>query len=289
MKLNTFVSPISKLPPQRKGFVIAKLTAAIIVCTFSQSFAASGYLGKISSNKIFSPTINVGQISVSGQVLDNKNLPLPGVSVMLKGGKAVTVTDNAGKFKIDVPDKNAILVFSFIGFEKKELPVTPNSPMLIKMDPNMSELNAVVVVGYGTQKKGSLTSSITTVNTALLENRAVTQLSTALAGITPGVAIRQQSGRPGSTATIDIRGGSLQTFSANPPLVIIDGIVDDLNNINPNDVASISVLKDASAAAIDGLTDDHCCRERSGWLAAFRRTEFSAAFQKCPSTYGGHS
>jgi TonB-dependent starch-binding outer membrane protein SusC len=190
---------------------------------------------------------------ITGKVTDVSGTSLPGVSVVIKGTTTGSITDANGNYSLSDVPANAVLQYSFVGMKTQEIAAEGKTTINVALAENTVIMDEVVTVGYGTQKKGSLTSAITTVNMEKLENRSITNLSTALQGITPGVNIRQQTGRPGFQAsTFDIRGASLGTFSNNPPLVIIDGIVDDMNNVNPEDVESISVLKDASAASIYG-------------------------------------
>lgn len=190
---------------------------------------------------------------IYGKVTDPENRPLSGVTVRIKGGTTGTTTDNQGLYTLEVPH-DAMLVFSYIGYQDLSVPMKGKQVINVSMRPSTTGLNQLVIVGYGTTAKKDLTSAITTVNTKLLENRSLTNLSTALEGITPGVYIDQQNGRPGMTgaSSFDIRGASLSTFSSNPPLVIVDGVVDNIDDVNPEDVASISILKDAAASAIYG-------------------------------------
>lgn len=192
-------------------------------------------------------------IPVSGIVADEKDDPLPGVNVILKGTTTGTVTDSDGRFSLAVPDKNAMLVFSFIGYHSQEITVGEQTSIHLTMKEANAEIGEVVVVGYGVQKKESLTSAITSVNTDLLESRSINRTATGLQGIAPGVNIRQTTGRPGySATTFDIRGAAYGTFSDNSALVIIDGVVDNIDNVNVEDIEKISILKDAAAAAIYG-------------------------------------
>ena len=191
-------------------------------------------------------------IVVKGQVTDESGKPLYGVSVMVKGSEKGVRTNADGGFSIEA-NKGDELEFTFVGYKPQRVTVTDNAPVMVKLVLEIASGSEVIVVGYGTQKKANTTSAITSVNTAELNDRSLTKLGAALQGIAAGVNIRQQTGRPGFNAsTFDIRGASMGTFSSNPPLVIIDGIVDDINNINPNDVDKISILKDAAAAAIYG-------------------------------------
>jgi TonB-linked SusC/RagA family outer membrane protein len=191
-------------------------------------------------------------VTITGHVTDDKNLPLPGVTVKVKGGTAVAITDADGKFKIEVPNGNAVLVFSFIGFATAELPATSGSPMSVKLMPDLGKLNEVVVVGYGTQKKVNLTGSVTSVSGNDLNWKPVGQVSTALQGMASGVTVTQSQGQPGSDqGTIRIRG--IGTLNNSNPLVLVDGVQTDINNVDANDIASVSVLKDAAASSIYGV------------------------------------
>ena len=176
----------------------------------------------------------------------------PGANISIVGTTTGTVTDINGNFVLKVPD-NAQLQISFIGYLSQVITVGNKTVFNIKLLEDTQKLEEIVVVGYGSQKKESLTSAVTSVNTDLLENRSVPKVATALQGITPGVNIRQSAGRPGfSTQTFDIRGASNGTFSKNPPLILIDGVVSEIDNVSSDDIEKISVLKDAAAAAIYG-------------------------------------
>ena len=189
---------------------------------------------------------------VTGTVVDPTGMPVIGANIMVKGTTNGTITDMDGNFSLEA-DKDAILVVSYIGFANQEIKVGNQSKLSIALKEDAEALDELVVVGYGVQKKESLTSAITSVDTEKLESRSLTKAATALQGITPGVNIRQTTGRPGfSASTFDIRGASMGTFSSNPPLVLIDGMVDEIDNVSPEDIENISILKDAAAAAIYG-------------------------------------
>jgi TonB-linked SusC/RagA family outer membrane protein len=193
---------------------------------------------------------------VSGKVLDENSAGLPGVSVVLKGTQKGTTTDGDGQFKIEVPDESATLVFSFVGFVTKELVVGSQTSLTISLVPENTALKELVVVGYGTQKKINLTGAVATVGSDQVANRPVTNMSTALQGILPGVTVVQKSGQPGrDTGIIRVRGvGTMNSASpsSGSPMVVVDGLISSMENLNPNDIESISVLKDASAGAIYG-------------------------------------
>lgn len=184
--------------------------------------------------------------TVRGTVRDGgNNEGLPGVSVVLKGTQRGTTTDANGNFQIDVPDANAVLTFSYIGFINQEVTVGGQTTITIDLKATDQSLNEVVVVGYGTQKKESLTGAISAVSAKDIGRVHATTVTGMLAGKIPGVQFRQPDGRPGASANIQIRnmGGN--------PLFIIDGVPKDksqFDNLAPNDVDNITVLKDASAS-----------------------------------------
>lgn len=183
-------------------------------------------------------------ISVRGKVIDEQNQGLPGVNVLLKGSTSGTTTDAEGNYSLSAPDGNGTLVFSYIGYTTQEVPINNQSVINVTLVADIKSLQEVVVVGYGTQKKESLTGSIASISSKDLEQVKASTVSAALAGKIPGVSFRMPDGRPGSSANIQIR-------NLGNPLYVIDGIQKDagqFNNISPNDIESITVLKDASAS-----------------------------------------
>ena len=192
------------------------------------------------------------QQSVSGTVTDSSGLPLPGASVVEKGTNNGTQTDFDGNFSINVGSNDAVLEISYIGFETQEIPVNGQSNITVALNESTSALDEVVVVGYGSQVKRDLTGSIATVKEDDFKNNVINSPAQAVQGRLPGVQVAQTSGRPGDGANIRIRG--LGTVNNNNPLIVIDGQLTNggLDDINPNDIESISVLKDASAASIYG-------------------------------------
>ncbi|WP_184177550.1 TonB-dependent receptor [Rhabdobacter roseus] len=190
-------------------------------------------------------------LRVSGTVTDETGNGLPGVSVVLKGTQRGTTTNPEGKFQLEVPDNSAVLVFSFVGYITQEITVGARSNLSVSLAPEDQTLNEVVVVGYGIQKKVNLTGSVASVSSDELIKRPVGQTTAALQGMVPGLTITQRSGQPGKDGgNIRIRG--IGTLSDANPLVILDGVESSLNNIDPNEIESISVLKDAASAAIYG-------------------------------------
>ena len=200
------------------------------------------------------PLIAMAQTrTISGVVADETNEPLIGVSVVVKGTTTGTLTDIEGKYTINAPNKESVLVFSYIGYTLQEQKVGEKVTIDVILKEDNKLLDEVVVVGYGVQKKVNLTGSVAAVQADKIENRAAPNLSTMLTGLASGVSVRQGSGNPGSDeANIRIRG--IGTFDGDyrSPLVIVDGAEADMNSLNPEDVESVSVLKDAASAAIYG-------------------------------------
>ncbi len=198
-------------------------------------------------------TLLAQQQTITGKVVDlSTDEPLPGVNILAKGTAIGTVTDVDGNYRLAVDDDVTTLVFSSIGFETIEEDINGRSEVNLNLSPDIQSLSEVVVVGYGEQKKVNVTGSVEEIDGSVIARQPVFQASQALAGLAPGLTAIQSSGQPGNDgATLRIRGtGSLG--ASNNPLVLIDGIAGDLNGIDPNDIESISVLKDAAAASIYG-------------------------------------
>ena len=188
--------------------------------------------------------------AISGTVLDqNTEEALIGATVMVKGTDNGTVTDIDGKFTLDV-DPNSTLIISYVGFLTKEIQLSGQSSIEVILNPDISNLEQVVVIGYGTQKRKLATGASVHVKSEDIVKTNSVRLESSLQGLTPGVAIIKQSGQPGSDYNITIRG--LGSVNGSSPLVLIDGVPGNLNMINPSDVASVDILKDAASAAIYG-------------------------------------
>ena len=187
---------------------------------------------------------------VKGRVLDEKNEPVIGATVVLKGTTRATMTDVEGNFVLHVEDEKSVLVISFIGYNTKEVTVGSQTELSVILSAETQALDEVVVVGYGTQKKVNLTGAVSTISGEAFENRPVTQLTQALQGSVPNLNITFGSGQPGSSGTLNVRGST--SINGGGPLVLIDGVLGELDRINANDVESVTVLKDASAAAVYG-------------------------------------
>ncbi len=191
-------------------------------------------------------------LDVSGTITDEEGKPLIGVNIQVKGSNQGTASDFDGRFTLENVAEDAVLVISYIGYQTQEVSVDGQTNMEITMLSDAQLLDELVVVGYGTQKKENLTGAVASVNVAeQAESRPITSLSSGLSGLAAGLHVNQGNGRPGGDgATLRIRGQG--TLNNSNPLVIIDGAVGNMNQINPQDVESISVLKDAASAAIYG-------------------------------------
>ncbi len=196
----------------------------------------------------------MAQITVSGTVVDESDSPLPGASIVVKGEKGGVATDIDGKFTLKVPGENSVLVISFIGYDVQEIKVADKRRFDVKMTSATQMIDEVVIVGFGTQKKVNATGAVKTIDNKSLESRPISNALQGLQGVVAGLNItNDQGGGLGQEMEINIRGvGSIGEGSDSSPLVLIDGMEGDLSTINPNDIESISVLKDAAAASIYG-------------------------------------
>ncbi|HEU5146060.1 MAG TPA: SusC/RagA family TonB-linked outer membrane protein [Chryseosolibacter sp.] len=200
-------------------------------------------------------TVSPLAFEVSGTILDETGQTLPGVNILEKGTTNGAVSDVEGNYRLQVQDENAILVFSFIGYQTQEIPVNGRSVIDLTLAQDVKALDEVVVVGYGTQKRVNLTGSVGQVDGDEIRDRPATTISGMLQGVIPNLNIRMASGTPGQMGNLNIRGVtsiSGNSAQAGAPLVLIDGIPGTLDRLNPEEVQSISVLKDAASAAIYG-------------------------------------
>ncbi|HMG06935.1 MAG TPA: TonB-dependent receptor plug domain-containing protein, partial [Mucilaginibacter sp.] len=190
-------------------------------------------------------------ITVTGTVTDEKGITLPGVSVKLKGTTSGVVTDASGKFSLRVPG-DGTLVFSFIGFVSQEVAVNNRTVLTVKLAEENKALNEVVVIGYGTAKRKDLTGAVSSIDNKTIKDLAVTRVDQALSGKIAGVQVKTTSGEPGAAPQVRIRG--ISSISAGSgPLYVVDGFpIDNIQTLNPNDIESLDILKDASATAIYG-------------------------------------
>lgn len=224
------------------------LAGAGLLCVESTSVSAETVIEK---NSDIMKISMINDSKISGMIVDQEGLPVIGANVSVKGTTNGTITDMDGKFELDVP-AGAKLLISYIGYISQEIPVGSKSDFRIVLKEDTQNLEEVVVVGYGVQKKVNMTGSVAAINSESLANRPVTNASTALQGMLPGVTVVQNSGQPGKdNSSIRIRG--VGTLNNANPMYVVDGlIVSTINDIDPNDIESLSVLKDAASAAIYG-------------------------------------
>ncbi|WP_316814185.1 TonB-dependent receptor [Pedobacter heparinus] len=191
-------------------------------------------------------------INVTGSVKDEAGLPVPGAAVKVKRTNAVVITDSKGDFSLINVQGDDVLIISYVGYTTTEIPINNRSVIAATLKEQSQSLAQVVVVGYGTQRKIDLSGAVSSINyDEELQNRPITNLTQAISGNASGITVSQASGQPGRDgSTLRIRG--VGTLNDANPLILIDGIVGTLNNLNPNDVADISILKDAASAAIYG-------------------------------------
>lgn len=248
--------------PEKWRRLLTLLTFSSILSTapFAKGVASTNASLYNNSNiNIVTSTINVTHseyrkidITITGKVADLTGKAIPGAVVRHKESGKATQTDSQGNYSLSIPDGKGTLVFSFIGFTSKEVVIGQQTQINVQLTDDNKKLDEVVIVGYGTQKKVNLTGSVSTVSSKDLDNRPITQASQALSGLSPGVQVQQGGGRPGSDgARVIIRG--VGTFNAGgSPLILIDGIAGSLDDVAPDNIASMTVLKDAASAAIYG-------------------------------------
>jgi len=222
----------------------APLFGALLLSLYSPQYAIAA--------TSFALEVHQNKFTVKGHVTNREGEPLVGATILVVGTKKTTITDNSGNFELQVPAKTPLRIF-FLGY--KTIDATASDGMEITMTENNALLDEVVVVGYGKQKKVNLTGAVSTVDLdKTLTSRPEQDLSKALQGAVPGLSIVNSSGDISSQPTIRIRGlGTLSNGQTSSPLIVVDGVpVDDMSMINMNDVASISVLKDAASTSIYG-------------------------------------
>jgi len=201
----------------------------------------------------FFVTVSLGsyaQKTVTGTVVDEGGLPLPGVTVIIKGTSTGSITGIDGDFSIPNVSDDATLIFSFVGMETQEVIVGSQTVLKVTMNTSTIGLEEVVAVGYGTQKKANLTGAVGMATAERLENRPIVSVGQGLQGVIPNFNVTLRNGDPTRTADFNIRG--MESINGGSPLILIDGVPGDMDKLNPNDIESITVLKDAAAAAVYG-------------------------------------
>ena len=217
-----------------------------IVLSRRQEEEINGSVNNSSVNLFQAPPIN----EIRGTVTDENGQGLPGVSILIKGTQRGMITDTDGRFTIDVPNGNAVLVFSYVGYQTQEIEVGNNTTLNVILEVDEKSLEEVVVVGYGVQKKANLTGAVDQVSGDNLHNRPIANVSRALQGLIPNLNISNSGGSPNAGAGLNIRGTT--SINGGGPLVLVDNVQMDINLLNPEDIESITVLKDAASAAIYG-------------------------------------
>ncbi|WP_223860197.1 TonB-dependent receptor [Spirosoma validum] len=196
-------------------------------------------------------TVASADQTVTGTISDEKGEALPGVSVVIKGTQRGATTDAKGQYRIAVPNGSATLIFSFVGYLSQEIQVGNQSIISVTLKTDSKSLEEVVVVGYGTQKKVNLTGAVDQVTSEVIENRSLPNLTQGLQGTIPNLNLTMGDGKPTQSPSYNIR-GTTSIGQGGSALVLIDGVEGDPSRLNPNDVATVSVLKDAASAAIYG-------------------------------------
>ncbi|WP_232064515.1 SusC/RagA family TonB-linked outer membrane protein [Rhodocytophaga rosea] len=268
--------PITPLKNRRVGSKTWRLSkAGLIACALIPGMiystanteakaSASSLIAAPAGIAIVDKVIFKADIPVRGTVKDDNGDPIPGVNVLLKGTTTGTTTDVNGGYSLNIPDNagsNGVLVFSYIGFTTEEVSIGGRTTIDISMVPDVQSLSEVVVIGYGTAQKSDLTGSVSSIKAETLQERPAPSLNQALAGRMAGVQVNTNSGRPGGRTTVRVRGFS-SINSSNNPLYVVDGVMlpqgnqnqfsNAIDYINPNDIVSVEVLKDASSTAIYG-------------------------------------
>ncbi|MEX1238635.1 MAG: SusC/RagA family TonB-linked outer membrane protein, partial [Cyclobacteriaceae bacterium] len=239
-----------------------KSTSIRNLCTLLMRIFLTPLVLTIAVNSVFSAPVRTSTshtgatgevtlaITVSGTVTDNVGSPLPGVNVVEKGTTNGTTTDVSGKFSLNVQGETSVLVFSFIGYATQEVSVGNRTNFSIGLAEDVQALQEVVVVGYGTQEKVNLTGAVGVTNGDALKNRPIANVGEGLQGVVPNLNVNIRNGDPAEPIDFNIRG--YESLNGGAPLVLVDGVPMDLNILNPSDIESVSVLKDASAAAVYG-------------------------------------
>ena len=253
-----------------RGMIYRVLVAVLIILSFGYAVNASPVTMSVLQDN-----------NITGTVTDAKTgEPIPGVNIVEKGTTNGTITNLEGKYEIKVSGPDAVLIYSFVGYLKKEIPVSGNSQIDVNLDLDTQSLDEVVVIGYGTQRAKDLTGSISMVSVEDMKKSEYPTIERALQGRAPGVLVTQTSGAPGAEMSIKIRGiGSINRSSE--PLYIVDGIpTGGISGISPEDIESIQILKDASATAIYGARGANgviIITTKRGKKNGALKTEFSAS------------
>lgn len=234
----SFVKTCSVFKEHKKKMLIAhNIVLAILISVF-----------QVVAGEINSETTQ--QKSVTGKVVDKSGVPIPGVTVAIKRTATGTITNESGLYTLPKVSENSVLVFSFVGMQTQEVTVGSRTNIDVTMQEDVIGIDEIVAVGYGTQKKANLTGAVSVAGSDRIESRTITSLGQGLQGVIPGLNITYTSGDPTESADFNIRG--FESINGGSPLILVDGVPMDVEKINPNDIKSVSVLKDAASAAIYG-------------------------------------
>lgn len=273
-----------------------KALALLALSVMTQmSLSAEVSRGDFSANEHPAAVQDGQKVLAKGIVTDEGNVPLPGVTVFVKGTSVGTTTDLDGRFSLYLPESAKEVTFSYMGYQEQRVPVTDGKVMHVVLKEDSETLAEAVHVGYGVQKKVSVTGAVTTANLTDVVKVSTPSMSNALAGQLPGIITRQSTGEPGyDAAQVFIRG--MATWGDTNPLILVDGIERDMNQINSQEVESITILKDASATAVYGARGangvilittkkgktgkpDITFRTESSMLTALRRPEYINGYE----------
>jgi TonB-dependent SusC/RagA subfamily outer membrane receptor len=239
MKKMYFTKGLFKKTGLLKILIAMKFTLLLFLCTTAQ---------------VFGTTLVAQQNTISGKVTDVGGFPLPGVSIVLKGTTTGTTTNLDGEYNLEIPAQADLLIFSFIGMETQEVNIDGKNLINITLTEATTGLDEVMIVGYGTQSNRKVSAAISQVSTEELEitKRPVPNAQQALIGSIPGLIINQTRGEPGAGVDIFVRETSALASGGRGAMVLIDGFGGSLSDVSPNDIASVTVLKDAAATSIYG-------------------------------------
>lgn len=240
--------------PAFNPFLVRFLALQLVFCSLcSFGVQASGSPGEDQSKKANSLAVRMVNVdkTITGKVTDELGAGLPGVSVVVKGTQRGTTTNAEGRYTLNVPENDVVLVFSFVGYQSQEVAVGTQTQINIGLKIDTKSLGEVVVVGYGTQKKANLTGAVDMVTGDVFDNRPMTNLNQGLQGVLPNLNIKMGDGKPNQAPSFNVR-GTTSIGQGGSALVLIDNVEGDPSLLNPNDIASITVLKDAASAAIYG-------------------------------------
>lgn len=250
----------SKVTKFGSVFKITVLSFILSICFTTNSYSANEPEFVMNNDTEINDEINgkaaSQQKTIAGKVVDDAGVSLPGVSVIIKGTTIGTITDADGKFSINVPSSGKTLLFTFIGMNSQEVEIGTQTQINVTMQQGFVDLGEVVAIGYGSMEKNNVTGAISSIKTEEIMKAPVPNVVEALRGQVSGVKISRGSGKPGSGVDFLIR-GKKSLSSSNEPLIVIDGVPNtggNLAEINPADIASINILKDAAAASIYGAS-----------------------------------